>query len=391
LVNQKTGARQGNINTILYPLATLASTGGAQIFHSITGGNNSVPGVTGFSAGPHYNQATGLGSPDAFVLVNHWKDASTAPPTPPTPPTSPSTPSLSLSATPSLTLARGAHGAVAVATSVSGGFNSAVALSISGLPSGVTASFAPASFAAPGAGASTLTITASSSAAVGSYALTIGASGANLQKAASLTLTIAPPFTVAPSATSVAIAHGTSAAVTISTTAASGFSGSITLAAQPPAGITATFGSATIAAPGTGSAQLTISVASNATAGTYIIPITATSGSIVATTSVSVVVTAPATFALKATPSTVSITQGTSGSTTLSIASVGNFAGAVTVSYSAPPSGVTAKWSSVSGGAELTFTASSSADVGSFPITITGISSGVSPSPTTVVTLIVAR
>jgi pseudomonalisin len=389
LVNQKTGVRQGDINTILYPLATLASTGGAQIFHSITGGNNSVPGVTGFSAGAHYNQATGLGSPDAFVLVNHWKDAST--PAPPTPPTSPSNPSFTLSAASSISLARGAHGTVSVTISVSGGFNSAVVLSIGGLPSGVTASFAPALFAAPGAGSSTLTITASSSAAIGSYPLTITGSGANLQKAASLTLTIAPPFAVAPSSTSVSIAHGASAVVAISTTVASGFSGVIALAAQPPAGITATFAPATIAAPGTGSSQLTISVASGATAGTYTIPITATSGSTVETTSLSVVVTAPATFALKATPSTVSIVQGGSGSTTLTLASVGNFAGSVTVSYGAPPTGVTAKWSSVAGGAELTFTASSSAAIGSFPITITGTSPGITPSPTVVVSLTVAR
>jgi hypothetical protein len=103
------------------------------------------------------------------------------------------------------------------------------------------------------------------------------------------------------------------------------------------------------------------------------------------------VVTAPATFALKATPSTVSILQGGSGSTTLTLASVGGFSSGVTVSYSAPPTGVTAKWSSVSGGAELTLTASSSAAIGSFPITITGISSGITPSPTVVVTLTVAR
>ncbi len=391
LVNQKTGARQGNINTILYPLATLASTGGAQIFHAITGGNNSVPGVTGFTAGAHYNQATGLGSPDAFVLVNHWKDASTPAPAPaPTP----SNPSFSLSAASSMSLARGAHGTVTVTSSVSGGFSAAVALSISGLPSGVTASFAPGSFAAPGSGSSTLTITASATAAIGSSTLTIIGAGSNLQKTAALTLTVAPPFAVTVGSSSLSIVHGASGVVAISTTIGSGFSGAVVLAAQPPAGITASFGPATIAAPGSGSSQLTISVASSATAGTYTIPISATSGSTVETTSLSVVVTAPAapaTFALKATPSTVSIVQGGSGSTTLTVASVGNFAGLVTVSYGAPPTGVTAKWSNVAGGAELTFTASSSAAIGSFPITITGTSPGITPSPTVVVTLTVAR
>jgi subtilase family serine protease len=384
LVNQKAGARQGNINTVLYPLATLATSGGAKIFHSITGGNNTVPGATGFTAGAHYNQATGLGSPDAFVLVNHWKDSSTATPT------NPSTASFTLSTASTISLTPGAHGTVTVTSAVSGGFNSAIALSLSGLPSGVTASFAPASFPA-GSGSSTLTLTASSSIAVGVYQLIITGTGAALQKTSTLALTIAQPFSVAPSASSISLAHGTSGAVTISTTVNSGFSGAIALAAKPPAGVTTTFAPATIASPGRGSSQLTVSIAAAAAPGTYLIPITATNGSMVETTSLTVVVTAPATFTLKATPSTVSIRQGGTGSTVLSIAPVGGFSGTVTVSYGAPPSGVTARWSNVSGGAQLTFTASSSAAIGSFPITITATSPGITPSPTVVVTLTVAH
>lgn len=77
LVNQKAGARQGNANPRLYQLAALQSNGGPSYFHIIQGGNNSVPGVTGFTATPGavtpiYNQATGLGSVDGSVLVNQW-------------------------------------------------------------------------------------------------------------------------------------------------------------------------------------------------------------------------------------------------------------------------------------------------------------------------------
>ena len=78
LVNQKTGYRQGNANPTLYGLASRqASTGTPAYFHRITSGNNSVPGVTGFTTSPstpYFNQATGLGSVDAAVLVNHWTD-----------------------------------------------------------------------------------------------------------------------------------------------------------------------------------------------------------------------------------------------------------------------------------------------------------------------------
>jgi hypothetical protein len=79
LINQKTGSTQGNINYVLYPMA--ASSPAA--FHDIITGDNKVPctagtvdclngGEIGYSAGPGYDQATGLGSVDAYNLVTEW-------------------------------------------------------------------------------------------------------------------------------------------------------------------------------------------------------------------------------------------------------------------------------------------------------------------------------
>lgn len=70
---------EGNINQTLYSLATVPSTY-ASAFHDVTSGNNNAPctsgttdcpgGTTsfGFTAGSGYDQATGLGSVDAFNL-----------------------------------------------------------------------------------------------------------------------------------------------------------------------------------------------------------------------------------------------------------------------------------------------------------------------------------
>jgi len=68
----------GNINPDLYRLAK--STSG--VFHDITVGNNDLPCVSGspdcvngsfgFSAGPGYDRASGLGSPDAYNLIHAW-------------------------------------------------------------------------------------------------------------------------------------------------------------------------------------------------------------------------------------------------------------------------------------------------------------------------------
>jgi subtilase family serine protease len=84
LINQKAGytSGQGPINTELYSLAANSSTY-ATAFHDITVGNNyclsgatfcsSSSGTeTNYAAGVGYDQATGLGSVDAYNLITAW-------------------------------------------------------------------------------------------------------------------------------------------------------------------------------------------------------------------------------------------------------------------------------------------------------------------------------
>jgi subtilase family serine protease len=89
LLNQKVGSNGlGNINPTLYSLA--ASTPAA--FHDITTGNNNVPCTQGskgcptaapfqygFSAGPGYDQVTGLGSVNVTNLANAWAGLTPSP------------------------------------------------------------------------------------------------------------------------------------------------------------------------------------------------------------------------------------------------------------------------------------------------------------------------
>ena len=80
LVLQKVGQQQGLVNPVLYALAYNQDySGGAAIFHDIVKGTNTVPGVTGYNAGPGYDMATGLGSVDATQLVNHWSEGTSLP------------------------------------------------------------------------------------------------------------------------------------------------------------------------------------------------------------------------------------------------------------------------------------------------------------------------
>ncbi len=94
LVNQELhSSGQGNINPKLYSLAPSGWSSGA--FHDITVGNNivTVPcerrqqecgnPTVGYYAGPGYDQTTGLGSVDAYKLVETWSGGSITTPTPP--------------------------------------------------------------------------------------------------------------------------------------------------------------------------------------------------------------------------------------------------------------------------------------------------------------------
>ncbi|HZS27132.1 MAG TPA: hypothetical protein VFB76_07865 [Candidatus Angelobacter sp.] len=101
------------------------------------------------------------------------------------------TPDFSLSASPSsVSVAQGGSKTATISTTVSGGFNSAISLSASGLPAGVTAAFSPASIAALGSGSSTLTFTASSTATTGTSTITIKATGGGVTHTATVSLTI---------------------------------------------------------------------------------------------------------------------------------------------------------------------------------------------------------
>jgi hypothetical protein len=99
----------------------------------------------------------------------------------------PAVANFSLSATPaSVSLAQGASATSSISIAPAGGFNSSVALSISGLPSGVTASFSPATTAST----STLTLNASGTASTGNSTATITGAGGSLSHTATLALSV---------------------------------------------------------------------------------------------------------------------------------------------------------------------------------------------------------
>jgi pseudomonalisin len=148
VVEGQGGKAQGSANPELYALA------GAErgMFHATPAGNNSVPGVEGFTAsGAEYNLATGLGSVDGAALVNGWGDAG---------------PDFTLAATAgSGTVTAGGTATFAIAVTESGAANNAVSLTATA-PAGVSVRFSSPT-ALPGAPVM-VTVTAGSTAGAGS-------------------------------------------------------------------------------------------------------------------------------------------------------------------------------------------------------------------------------
>ncbi|HLJ87233.1 MAG TPA: carbohydrate-binding protein [Candidatus Angelobacter sp.] len=196
----------------------------------------------------------------------------------------------SLSSTSPQTVTAGNSTTFSVTASALNGFNSAVSLSISGLPSGVTASFSPASIS--GSTASTVTISTTANAAAGTVTLTITGTSGGTTHTVTVTLTVnvrTPDFALSSSPASQTVADGGSVSYTISSAAVNGFNSAVALTISGlPNGATATFSPASIS--GTSSSTLTVSAGSATPSGTSTLTITGKSGALTHTTAVSLTV-----------------------------------------------------------------------------------------------------
>lgn len=296
-------------------------------------------------------------------------------------------PDFSLTANPtSLSVAQGGTGSSTITVGPLNGFSGTVALAAGGLPTGVTASFSPASTT----GTSTLTLTASSTATAGTTNITVTGTSGSLSHSTTIALTITSnqaSFKLSASPATLSIAQGATGSSTITVTPVNGFSGTVALAASGlPSGVTASFSPAST----TGTSTLTLTASSTATAGTSTVTVTGTSGSLSATTTIALTITSnQQDFSLSASPTSVSVTQGGTGSSTITVSPLNGFTGTVSLAVSALPTGVTASFSpaSTTGTSTLTFSASSTAATGTSTVTVTGTSGTL--SHTTTITLTV--
>ena len=269
----------------------------------------------------------------------------------------------------SLTITQGTSGTSTITVTPEFGFTGSVTLSATGLPAGVTASFSPSTTT----GTSVLTLTASSlSSLPASQAITVTGTSGSLTETTTLLLTVnpGPNFILGASPTVMTLPQGGSGNSTITVTGSNGFAGSLSLSASNlPLGVTASFSPVST----TGTSVLTLTVSSTATVGPSSILITGTSGSLVAETSLPLTVS---TFTLSSSPTSLSINQGTSGTSNITVNNDYGFTGNVSLVAGGLPNGVTASFSQnpTNGSSVLTLTASSFAVPGYQYVTIAGTS-----------------
>jgi hypothetical protein len=303
----------------------------------------------------------------------------------------PSGPNFTLSPNPaSVSVTQGSSATSTINIARSGGFTGAVSLSASGLPPGVTPSFNPASTSGT---SSLLTFTATGAAAAGTATVTITGTGGGLTRTATVSLTVSPgpSFTLTPNPASVSVTRGASATSTIGIARSGGFTGAVSLSASGlPTGVAHGF---TPASATGASSVLTFTANASAVLGTSTVTITGTGAGLTRTTTISLTVNAAQTpnVTLSATPASVSVTRSASAQSTISLARSGGFTGAVALSVTGLPAGVTAAFNpgSVTGASSvLTFTATATATVGAANVTVTGTGGGLTRTTTVSLTVI---
>ncbi len=300
---------------------------------------------------------------------------------------------------PSITVERGASAQVTITAVREAGFSGTITLGTATLPSGVTATFSPATLGA-GVSAATLTIAAGSAATIGSGPLTVtGASLGLTDRAATATLSVTAPSggsnaTPLTSGVPVTNLSGASASSTlyrivvpsgtpnlqVRTSAGSGLLRVLLRRGFPPT-------STTFDNEATGAGTVWLADVPNPTPGDWYVLIVGTQ----AYQGVSLTASA-AGYTLGLSPASLTLAPGAAATVNATITRVGGFSGAVTLAVQGLPAGVTVSPAIIAAGATtttLTFTAAANA-TGNATATISGTTVGL-PDRTATLVLNVAQ
>ena len=152
----------------------------------------------------------------------------------------------------SVSLPAGTSVTTTIEVTVADGFHSPVTLAVGSLPSGVTASFNPATIT--GLGTSEMTISAALNTVTGNYSIPVNGTSGSTRESATVFLTVntaTPAFTLGASPSSLTVSSGGHGTVTLTVTPEYGFSSAVSFACSGlPAGASCAFNPATVTPAG---------------------------------------------------------------------------------------------------------------------------------------------
>ena len=380
VVEAKGKGGQGNANPTLYGLLNASRSP----FHSTLSGNNSVPGVTGFTAaGAPYNLATGLGSVDSTLLAGEWNGGAGT--------TKPVIDFALTSSTNNGTVLAGKTATFTLGVTESGNAKNKVSLTATA-PSGLSGSITPASIL-PGTNA-TVTVTAGSTITAGAKNIVITGTDTTGTQTATymLTVTPLPMLSLNTASTSLAVVQGASGTMGLTAVAGGSFSGMINYSVSGlPSGVSAKWSANPVTPPSsvsTNSEVLTLTAASATPVGSATVVVTATGDGLVASKSVAMQVQAAPGVLLSVSPQNISTLPISVNIVMVTATPVGGAilasgAAASSISIAAGlPKGFTAAWgalSTTSAGAliwKLTLTGSASAVAGTSTLSVAAVTIG---------------
>jgi PQQ enzyme repeat len=263
----------------------------------------------------------------------------------------PSNADFTLKATPStLALAPGASGQVTLSSTAMDGFSGAIAVTVAGVPTGVTVS--PSTISVTVNNPLVITLTAASDAPATATPVQvrfIGTSG-KLSHTAAIQLTITvvgptgPDFSITATPDTMTVAQGLqSGEVQIAVTGTNGFSGDVTYTVSGlPTGVTVIPSSSTLQSGWT--EPMVFQATADAPIGNATVTITGTSGVLTHNATVALTVTAPPPpdfVALVLSPTDLTIKAGSIGTVSVTATATDGYTGTIDVSVENLPTGVT--------------------------------------------------
>jgi hypothetical protein len=252
-----------------------------------------------------------------------------------------SLPDFAISLTPAnVTAPQGGFGETSLTVKPRNNFTGAISLSLAAgldeVPKGLTLSLDRVSVSGTSPVSWTLRLYARPTTPTGTHRLKLRATSGNLTREADLVVEVTPPppdFTISLNPTSLTVQQGATGTTQLTVTSLNGFAGTVSLSlVGAPSGVTLSPSSVDVPAGGSVTRSLTLAVDPTVDPGTYGLQVKATGGGLTKTANLSLTVTAAPNFSISLNPESLTVQQGSSGTTTLTITPQNGFTGTVNLS-----------------------------------------------------------